>query len=621
MFIEPPQIDAWDYLPEAEARKTAGVKLTSPPSYWGDEITQTLLRDHPYIPAERVVVNFKKRDDAGGNALGFIGITGAPRASIPVIVVNRELKPLDVLVVRSDGNQDSEESVGDLQDDRVLPLNEDTFNQTMDIGEIGTPVHPMDIKSTHWSEDGSALRLPFRGRTVVASVMGVSEVQKVAFAKLLQDKEILAGFASRGTGDDQAWLEGYGIKTAGIPCPTIVDIVNAWLAAPEPGDMIRSKMASAPVSRAEVLSAAEMPLEVSTRDFLAAEVCCDRGEFKTAAAFDAIDLTNPISGVGRWLIFEDGSYCRAPEKVATASEPDQDALCQSVMEKLATRSLQRGAVLSFVVPEGEQTHLTVPAKLASLASNEANGSVLLTMADPLGRTFPVTLTRGVKVAMLDESTGAWVMPIHTEVLQLNGDIETMPLACDKVASLMRQSLPDAIIGAEGQYSLVIGGEVFAGASQVDESKIASILDSWYSNGAELLEMVKEAGFVRFTSNLREVQEEVTKQASVYTDYPAVAKAVLTDVALPLDKAVKLAAAIGDPEGADALLGAGFLTEDNLAEFVGLSGQFEETIGRLARLLLAIRLGFPGDESATVVAMKSLQRVTERLRASSQEVEA
>lgn len=620
LFLEPPQIDPWEYLPEAEARKTAGIKLTSPPSYWSDEITQTLLRDHPYIPAERIVVNFKKKDEAQGNALGFVGVAGAPRASIPVIIVNRELKPLDVLVLRS-GDVESEESVGDMQDDQVLPLNEDTFSLAMDAGEIGTPVHSMDVKNTTWSEDGSALRLPFRGRTVIASVMGATEAQKEAFAKLLLDKTILAGFAARGGGSDQAWLEGYDIKTAESLAPTMVDVVNAWLSAPEPGNAVRVKMASAPLARAEAVSYADFPVEVSSDQFLAAQVCCDGGEFKTAAVFEAVDLVNPLAGINRWMIFEDGSYCQAPEKVAIAQDPDQDALCGQVMDKLATRSLHRGAVLSFVVPDGDTTRFTVPAKLASIVSDESHGSVQLSMSDPLGRVFPVVLSRGVKVAMLDESSGAWVLPIGAGVLQLNGDLESLPLEPAKVASHIQSSLPDSLVCAGGQFTLTVGGSPFQGAVQVGEEKMASVLHDWFENGAELLEMVKEAGYVRFDSNLSAIHEEATKQASVYQDFPLVAKTFLREAAMPLDKAVKLAAAIGNPQGADAVLGAGFLTEDNLAEFVGLGGQFEETVGKLARLLLAVRLGFPGDESATVVAMKSLQRVADKLNSAVQEVDA
>jgi hypothetical protein len=106
---------------------------------------------------------------------------------------------------------------------------------------------------------------------------------------------------------------------------------------------------------------------------------------------------------------------------------------------------------------------------------------------------------------------------------------------------------------------------------------------------------------------------------MYAGLSPVLKKAAAEISIPLEKAVKLAAAIGDDDGVDAVLGAGFLTEDNLAEFVGLSGQFEECVSKLARLLLAVRMGFPGDESATVVAMKALARVADRLQSATQEV--
>jgi hypothetical protein len=133
-------------------------------------------------------------------------------------------------------------------------------------------------------------------------------------------------------------------------------------------------------------------------------------------------------------------------------------------------------------------------------------------------------------------------------------------------------------------------------------------------------MAKERGHVRFACDLPEAAMKIAAQAAELADYPKVAAAAVKKIAIPLDKAVKLAAAIGDPEGVDAMLGAGFLTEDNLSEFAGLGDQFEDTTSKLARLLLAVRMGFPGDENATAVAMKSLQRVTEGLNSAIQEVQ-
>lgn len=629
LFLQPPQIDPWEYLPDSEARKTAGVKLTSPPSYWSDEITQNLLRDHPYISSSRVVVNFKRKDENNGHAIGYIGISGAPRVSIPVVIVNRELKPLDILVIRGGSDaeaSDMEQGVENLQEDQVVPLNEQTFGYATDAGEIGTPITTFEARGTGWSEDGSALRLPHRGRTVLASAMGTTEEQKTAFHKYLEDKSILAGFSKPSLGDSGIWLQAHtedfsaeGLQSKTAEQFSLIDIVNSWLGAPAPSDLIRQKIASAPVKRAQVSLIRDVPQERNVDSFTAALICCDDGSFKAAGVVQGVDLTDPQAGLQDWLLFEDGSYCAAPAKVAVAAA---DLGPADVLDNLTTRSLQCGSTLAFEVNlDGSQTCFTTPCKVASIATNEAEGSVNLKVANRLGQVFDVVLSRGVKVAMFDEASGAWVLPLSSPVLQLRDDIETVVAEPAKVATALARSTPDSLVCAGGQWTLNICGEPYPGAVQVGERKIAQVLDTWFDAGDELMAAAKERGIVRFDSNFRECIGEFDKAASRYQDYPEAAKELIDEIRaiLPLDKAVKLAAALGDPEGADALLGTGFLSDDNLADFVNLADQFEDSVQGLARLLLAIRLGFPGDEAATVVAMKSLQRVTERLSAAAQQV--
>jgi hypothetical protein len=199
----------------------------------------------------------------------------------------------------------------------------------------------------------------------------------------------------------------------------------------------------------------------------------------------------------------------------------------------------------------------------------------------------------------------------------------MPL--DKVASFLDKRLPDSLVLSNGQWSLDVRGDTL-GVTQADEKTAAAALDKWFENGQEMAEMVKQAaaandgyGWLRFDSDLPQKAEKIASAISTLEAYPKVAAAKVASIAIPLDKAVKLAASIGDPQSADAVLGAGFLTPDNLAEFVTLHQTFDQSIQKLARLLLAIRMGFPGDPSAAAVAMKSLQRVSEDLESAIQEV--
>lgn len=604
LFVPPPTITPSDYLPESEARKIAGIRMMSPPSAWSDEITQNLLRDHPYIPADRVVVNFKKKDDGQGYAFGYVGIAGAPRISIPLIVNNRELQPLDVMILRKQsdpGDAASNEATGDMSDDQVMPLTEATLAQGLDVGEPGTLTHESKIRGAGWSEDGSALRLPFRGRTVLASVMGITEAQREQYGKILgQDKQALAGFMLNGTDD----------------------VVEQWLNAPAPSHTIQAKLASAAIDRAIASVPVAIPAELSPADFLSARVWMDDATAKVAVAFDALNLFDPASGQHRFMVFEDGSYAQAPAKVACAElneGEDEASLTKTVMSKIATGSLNRGTAISLMAGDA----FTAPAVLTKLATHEGNGSIHLELSNGL-QQVNVVLAKGVKVASRT-SEGSWILPLDTQVLTLKHHAEILPMAIDKVASFLDKRLPDSLVLTNGQWTLNVRGENF-GFNQADEKTASAVLAHWFENGPEMAEMVKQAaeandgkGWLRFDSDLPDKAAKIASAVQTLEAFPKVAAAKIASIAIPLDKAVKLAATIGDPQSADAVLGAGFLTPDNLAEFVTLHETFGQSVQKLARLLLAIRMGFPGDSSATAVAMKSLQRVSEDLESAIQEV--
>ena len=621
LYLKPPQIVPREFLSAGDAEKVAAIRLTSPPGYWDDEIRQTLLREHPYIPPDRILINFSQRDDASGTAMGYVSVAGSPTMSIPIIVKNRELAPLDILIIRTPqgtpgaAEGQDQQGAGDMEDDKVLPLDEDTFTQALDAGQIGDVVPHHQITGAAYTEDASSLRLPFRGRTVMAgldptkrmlpslaSLLGATEQQKEAFGLLLgSDKNIAAGFVINSSGR----------------------VVDEWLNAPAPANSPFAKVAAVSIERGIATTVSNIPLEMKTADFLAADIFVDDETAKVAVAFDAISLANPEKGLSRWLMFEDGTYCSAPEKVAAVAltEAQENSAISEMMKKAENATMKLGQTLIFSTDD----LFTAPAKLASVRSREDMGVVELTLSDGL-QSFKVMLDRRIKQATYEDKTATWVFPASVRVLVLNGHAQLLPLEPAKVASALERSLTDQLVCNRGQFTLVVRGETF-GVPQVDEAKIAALLDTYVTNGNDLLKMSKDAavlasdgvGMVRFGSNIPEVVANVVKQASAYAELPAVLKENVDDIKIDFDKAVKLASAIGDPDGVDAVLGAGFLTQDNLAEFVNLSDQFNQTVSKLARLLLAIRMGFPGDETATVVAMKSLSRVAERLQSAGQEV--
>lgn len=611
LFLKPPTIDPKDYLSPEEATKVAATRLTSPPSYWDDEIRQTLLREHPYVPADRVVVNFSQRDDATGTAMGYIGIAGSPGVSIPVIIKNRELSPLDVLVVanKGKGGPDDQQGAGDMTDDKVVPLNEDTFTQAMDAGPVGDAVTQHSTTGTAYTEDASALRLPFRGRTVVASLaaaVGCTEAQKEALATVLKKHanapQIAAGFVIN--------------KSA--------EVIDSWFSADAPKRTWQNKIASTEVAKENAIILTGMPDTFKTAEVLAALVIVEDETYKTACRFEAIDLANPDRGLSSYLMFEDGSYCAAPEELSgtkLAGEAEEAA----AVAMLAAREvppLRIGNTLMF----HSMGVFTAPAKLASMRNNMDQKNIALKLIDDHGSTFDVLLDKRIKEATYEADSKTWVFPLSAKVLVMGDYAALSPMPTEKVAQTLTRQLTDSLVCNSGQYTLTIRGETFGEPAQT-ETKMAGMLNKFFGNADEMMRLVKEAaaadiggtGLLRFGSDTADMVQDYVKRANDAVACDDICRGYANDIRMPLDKAVKLASAIGDPEGVDAILGAGFLTEDNLSEFVNLSGQFEETVSKLARLLLAVRMGFPGDETATVVAMKSLSRVAERLQSAGQEV--
>lgn len=597
LFIEPPKIDAAEYLPAAEAMKLAGTRLMSPPAGWGDEVVQALGREYPFIPLDRVLISFRNKDDSRGYALGHIAITGAPRIRIPVIIKDWELAPLDLMVLHTSSDQDLEQGSGDMEDDQVIPLTEEAFNQALDSGSPGELVQGNLIRGAAWSEDGSSLRLPYRGRVVVAAAMGATQAQRDALvAGLKANKQASAGFVLNNT----------------------TDVLESWLNAAEPKRTVQTKLASAMVKRGHAERLLMVPDEKAASDVAAARIFVEGDVVKTAVCFDGVDLANPAV-INRWLVFEDGACVRSPEKLAVVAGDESSIpdFANRVLTKIATAQLLRGSEVVLRVDD----MMTAPLKVASIAVSQSQGTMTVEFESTMGQRVPVVFQPGVKTSAFAGADG-WVLPVDTNVLQVRtGDVSRPePIEPSKLAGRILHVFPDELRCSNGVFTLAVRGEPMD-IIQQDEKTAAAKLNLYVDNADEVIAWAKEAaktdgfgaGLVRFDAEISQTKKAIAEQIGVYEAFPVKAAELIASIGMPLDKAIKLAAAIGSPDAVDSVLGTGFLTEDNISEFFGLSGQFEETVEKLARLLYAIRIGFPGDESATGVAMKSLQRVTDRLR--------
>lgn len=575
LFVKPPAVVASDY----GIAKTAGLRLTTPQSGWADEILTAFTAQYPFVPADRLVVTWKQVDETQGTAYGYIGLVGAPRVSIPLVVKSREVKPMDILIISANQGTDSE-GVGDMTEDQVKPLSPETFADAMDDAPIGEVVPPHRVHGTSWTEDGSSLRLPSRGRTVLASKIPTSKEQKLALTvAYLGNKEAQAGFMLNG---NERYLDN-------------------WLTSAQTTQFV-SKFAAAPLG----LGVAPAALPFDTDDFKAAAIVCDDDVIRPAVKVSCLDLASADARMVDLLVYEGGRYTvlTGPTKCATVAVGEAD----DVTPSLSASALHLGSEVSFNLAGLS----TLPLKVAKLAVDDRARSIHLDLTDGI-RKIAMILSPIIKEASFEPETSTWMVPAATPVIVLEGVAPWRPEAPHKVAKALTQQFPETVSFSNGQYGVKVGS-VHRAAVDLDAAKTI-LIGASVGNADDLLAQAKTAGLVRFAFEAPDMSKHASPEG-----YKAAAAALIERVRLSPEASLKLAAALGDPQGVDAVLGAGLLSEDNLAEFVGLAPEFADVVSCLARLLLAIRMGFPGDENATMIAMKSLQRVADALNSVNSEIQ-
>lgn len=578
LFVSPPKISVDEYEPFVGRVKVAGIRLSSSPSQWSDEILQLAIKEHPYLPYNRMVVNFRRKDDTAGYAVGSISFVDFPNVEIPFVVKKNELSPIDVFIIKSGA------SAGD---DTVYPLTPSLFAAHTEHVALGEPVADKDVKGVGYTEDGFNLRLPFRGRTVVASAaafssIGASTAKKAEFERLLRDPQIVAGFMVNKSGS----------------------VVDAWLQAKEPVGH-RVKIASLAPKPAYVVVGA--PKDVSISDMFVGRILDDDGRVRVAMKLDTIDLARPGRTPSPIIVYDDGSFTMLQDghqgKVASVGEVTERSVIDSIVAKISSSTLRRGSNVSFFV----DGICTAPVKIASICVHEHEKVVELEAHDYMQRQCRILLDRRVKTAAC--MADAWVIPMHCVTFVL-GDFVAPPMRVEKVAEWFEKHAPDRASVSNGQYSVTVRGRPLA--SNVRRQKVAELLRPWISNTEELLEAVDRHGDVRFVSSVVELEKHAHQIASNMARLPELAKRIVASFGMPLESAMKLASNIADPDSVDAVLSLGFLSEENLSEFLDLAPRLDEVIQKLSKLLLAIRLGMPGDEVSVSLALRALLKVKEQL---------
>jgi hypothetical protein len=147
-----------------EIDKEANIKLERDPKQWPENITMFLHQAYPWITDAKIQVNFNRIDAEDGTGVGQIQLDD--KASIPIIIDNFKLQPLDVFWANG----------------KLQPLTKNNLLEMLEGQQLGRSIEPKRSGDTDMALL-SRTQVPYDGRYVYASTLGLSQDDIFAAAR------------------------------------------------------------------------------------------------------------------------------------------------------------------------------------------------------------------------------------------------------------------------------------------------------------------------------------------------------------------------------------------------------------------------------------------------------
>jgi len=148
--MKPLMITMDDILKKLDFEKQADVKLSKNTKKWKEEILGVLYQTHPWIQSDNITVDIPHLDDEKSTGVGAVKV--GDDLTIPVIIKNGNMKPLDLFINHGKVDLLSQDSIW-----------ETSINK--DLGDAYNPGQGESPNASLWQK----VIPPFVGRTVAAS--------------------------------------------------------------------------------------------------------------------------------------------------------------------------------------------------------------------------------------------------------------------------------------------------------------------------------------------------------------------------------------------------------------------------------------------------------------------
>lgn len=535
---------------EPELTKEASTALTSDPSNWSNEVMDLLHSTHPFIVDNEITIDLRRVDKEAGHAIGSIDIAG--KVTVPVIIKSARLMPLDMFIAKEDMFPLTAANLANSVGNFILGKSDKGLEFQTDSGLTYLSLPPNDTKYAY-STSLSALDYTKDELQGLLNCIGTEDIQ-FALRNNSAFKEAIAKYAS---GAKEPVIQKQASSTF-----TLVPIVTA-------NDM--QKLAYGPAS---VLTEEKIP----------------------GFVFDSVwDLT-------------------------TGKEYNKLTFISKTAGIKAESNLEGWSNSTSELPHN------IPIRQAT-----GKGHILYKSAGKYRITDEVTVLYKTAQSVIVSTSGAKTVEIKelpTNDAVLTDDVlyikqaAFVPVAQNIVP--LSKIAADALLSSKYDVRLTTNGNGFYKvATEIPEltnlnavftlPELLSTLEPMTSIAS--IRMLKEAmkaknARVGFKASQTKAVE---KTAATFLDDTI--RGQLLKVATLITPEVAKHAGIPDQAAqktVDAVLGLGFLSEENINKLVDYNPVLKEAQNAIGKIIIAARLGMPFDVSAATSAFSAVARVSRGL---------
>jgi len=631
-----------------EAAISETLVLGKDPNRWVEEIYKKLLTDHPYLNDYNIDPVIDKAAPDQGLLFGrfvvksrvpsFQGGKPTQIAIIPVIVVNRQLKPLDIFGIN----------------EMWFPLTETRFKENFETDAIGNLVQPLDVQNMPEAfpyNAGHVEQLPrwkFASVSLLDAIAETVEPAQVArFEKVAQEtgllkkavtkgalKQAIAKIASFDTTD-------YSHSMAKIASESLDPVATEIFVSGSGTSKKYFVKEASPVAYSPVVREitprqfSELPADVKEAVLLngySLHVTPGRipdidipgieaGEVKRACECDvfvykggrqngvAMPIVSPITGETKTLFVNRSGYA-IQEKVASVKQNEVD-LTSAGFEP-------RGKGVFIVNPENPIAVGPVDIKMRVLDSStgtvkiacvvEGQEPATILFSSAVHERYVPRLKNGTLLLPKE----AAFLPLPDDKLQLERNPEFVKMAVKEQTNLVR------VVGDGGRWS--ISGSAVEGVPQFEKENVPRSQAAFVLGTTGLPVDIVERTLNKTASGRPEVLavpydiqsiEDIQKWSDEIARMHKVAFSRIRKPDLRL--LLKAAQSVDGVQTIDSLLSLGFLNPQNVQTFIEGIPVLEDALNKLSELLLAARVGLRVDEQQLRFCVQSLDAVIQDLK--------